>query len=55
MVYVRASISFSGVPEITPVVVSRLSPWGRSSEMEYVGVPPSPEGVKGAVGVIGVP
>ena len=55
IVYVSAAISFCGVPEITPVVVSRLSPWGRSSEIEYVGVPPNPAGVKGAVGVIAVP
>ena len=46
MVYVWAAIGFTGVPEITPVVVSNVSPSGRSPVTEYVGVPLNSAGAK---------
>jgi hypothetical protein len=55
MVYVWASEVFSGVPEITPVVVLKLSPAGRIPEIEYVGVPLNSAGLRTAVGVMAVP
>jgi hypothetical protein len=55
MVNVWAAIAFSGVPEITPVVVFKVSPAGRVPVTEYVGVPLNSAGVKAVVGVIAVP
>jgi hypothetical protein len=55
MVYVSSSISFCGVPEITPVVELKLSPSGRVPVSEYVGVPLNSAGVNAVVGVIAVP
>jgi hypothetical protein len=55
MVNVCAAIASSGVPEITPVVVFKVSPSGRVPVTEYVGVPLNSAGVNAVVGVIGVP
>lgn len=55
MVKVWDADSLTGVPEITPVVESKLRPSGRVPVSEYVGVPLNSAGVNAVVGVIAVP